>query len=75
MYLNWEKVKDSDLSHYRVYRRAADDKEFRLIADKITSTDFKDESVIKNIVYFYYITAVDLKKNESERSNIVKETF
>ena len=75
IYLMWEKVKDSDLSHYRIYRKSADDTEFKLIADKITSSDYKDKDVVNNKKYYYYVTSVDSKKNESEHSNAVKEIF
>ncbi len=78
LYLTWEAVKDKDLSHYIVYKRAAADREkeegeFKPLSDKVTDHYYQDTGVEKEVTYFYYVTAVDDKGNESSRSNIVKE--
>lgn len=79
LYLTWEAVKDSDLSHYIVYRKAAvkdqEEGEFGRIAEQVTNAYYKDSQVKKEITYFYYVTAVDDKGNESARSNVAKEKF
>jgi len=75
MLLNWDEVKDKDFSHYVVYRSRKNQGEFKIIADNVKKSRFKDENVKKRIVYFYYVTAVDNKNNESEASNIAKESY
>jgi fibronectin type 3 domain-containing protein len=76
MFLTWKPVTDLDLSHYRVYRRSPPEEEFSLIADEITANHYKDtKDLIKGKTYFYVVTALDKKGNESEYSNTVKERF
>jgi fibronectin type 3 domain-containing protein len=76
MFLTWKAVTDLDLSHYRVYRRSPPQEEFRLFADEITTNHYKDtKDLIKGKTYFYVVTAVDKKGNESEYSITVKERF
>ncbi|MCP4217712.1 MAG: fibronectin type III domain-containing protein [bacterium] len=77
MFLTWKPVPDSDFSHYKVYRRIGEneDEPFTLIAESVTDTQFKDKSLRRNTLYFYTVTAVDKRGNESEYSNIVNERF
>lgn len=75
LFLTWKPVLDTDFSHYRVYRRLSTDNEFQLVADKVTSTSYKDKDLKAGITYFYVVTSVDTKGNESEYSNEVKEQF
>lgn len=75
LFLTWKPVMDTDLSHYRVYRRLSSDKEFQLLADKVTATTYKDKEVEAGKMYFYVVTSVDTKGNESQYSNEVKEQF
>jgi hypothetical protein len=75
LFLTWKPVIDTDFSHYRVYRRLPPDKEFQLAADKVTATSYKDKDLKAGKTYFYVVTSVDTKGNESEYSNEVKEQF
>ena len=75
LFLTWKPVLDTDFSHYRVYRRLPANKEFQLVADKGTSTSYKDKDLTAGKTYFYVVTSVDTKGNESEYSNEVKEQF
>jgi hypothetical protein len=75
LFLTWKPVKDTDFSHYRVYRRLPPDEEFQLLADKVTATSYKDLDLKAGETYFYVVTSVDTKGNESEYSNEVKEQF
>ena len=75
LFLTWRPVMDTDFSHYRVYRRLTLNKEFQLAADKVTATSYKDKDLKAGKTYFYVITSVDIKGNESEYSNEVKEQF
>jgi hypothetical protein len=75
MFLTWKAVPDKDLSHYCIYRKTAEKDEFVRIADDVTTNYFKDKKVQKGTLYFYSVTAVDDRGNESEYSNIVEEQF
>ncbi len=75
MFLTWKAVPDKDFSHYRIYRKSAEKDEFTLIADDVTANYYKDKKVKKGMLYFYSVTALDERGNESECSNIVKEQF
>ncbi len=75
MFLTWKAVPDEDLSHYRIYRKTADENGFTRIADDVTANRYKDNKVQKGTLYFYSVTAVDKRGNESEYSNIVNERF
>jgi len=73
--LSWLRVKDEDLSHYRIYRKIDEKDEFKLIADNITNNRYQDKNLRKRTRYFYTVTAVDSKGNESKFSKIVQELF
>ncbi len=75
IYLNWKEVTDVDFSHYRIYRRTETETDFSKIADNITANNYTDKSVKKETIYYYTVTAVDKKGNESPFSAIVKERF
>jgi predicted small lipoprotein YifL len=75
MYITWQSVGDKDFSHFRLYRRTPRRQEFTLIADNITTTQFKDKNVNKGRLYIYAVTSVDQKGNESEYSNEAQERF
>lgn len=75
LFLTWKSVMDTDLSHYRVYRRLSPDDEFQLVADKVTAATYKDKDLKAGKTYFYVVTSVDTKGNESQYSNEVKEQF
>lgn len=75
MFLTWKAVSDNDLSHYRVYRKSTEEDDFQLIADEVTTNQYKDTNVQTGTLYFYAVTAVDTKGNQSEYSNTVKEEF
>lgn len=75
MHLSWKEVFDSDLSHYRLYRRSLPAREFQLIADNITAPIHKDVNVKREKFYIYVVTSVDKKGNESNYSLEVRERF
>lgn len=75
IFLTWGKVKDKDLSYYRIYRKSTSVEEFKLIADKITKNSFKDTKIKEGESYIYSITSVDTNGNESKQSSVVKENF
>lgn len=75
LFLTWKASADSDLSHYRIYRKATEEGEFTLLADQVTGNQYKDKDVKKGNLYFYAVTAIDNKGNESQFSSTAKEEF
>ena len=75
IFLTWNEVRDTDFSHYRLYRKLRNGEEFTLLTDGLKQNFFRDESVQKRVVYIYTVTAVDRKGNESSPSNEVSESI
>lgn len=73
--LSWEKVQDKDLSHYQIYRRTGSREEFSLLAGNVEGNFYCDKNIVRGKEYFYYISAVDQKNNESEASKTVHENL
>ncbi|HWX54614.1 MAG TPA: fibronectin type III domain-containing protein [Verrucomicrobiae bacterium] len=73
--LAWTPNNESDLAGYNVYRRAADEQQFKkLNSDLVKPPAFRDTAVQPGVKYFYEVTAVDLRNNESPRSVEASET-
>jgi fibronectin type 3 domain-containing protein len=75
IFLTWKPVADDDLSHYRIYRKSEKENEYKLVEDNVTTPQYKDKDVQKGVLYNYTITSVDVRGNESDHSNSVKEEF
>jgi fibronectin type 3 domain-containing protein len=72
--LVWAPVADLDLDGYNVYRR-----EEEMVAVKVNSAlaktpAYRDESVVSGKRYFYSVSAVDGRGNESARSEEAEES-
>src|SRR5882672_1983919 len=72
--LIWAPVTDADLSGYNVYRREADGSPVKLNSDLVKSPSFRDNAVASGKTYFYSVSAVDVRANESARSEEASET-
>jgi hypothetical protein len=70
--LSWESGRESDLAGYKVWRRAAKEGDFIVVAElPDTGSSFSDSKVEKGRRYEYAITALDATGNESRRSAAV----
>ena len=64
--LVWDRVADSDLAGYRVYRNG------QRIADGLVTPAFSDAGVTAGTRYSYQVSAVDQAGNESEKSGVAE---
>jgi hypothetical protein len=71
--LTWNANIDSDLAGYNVYRRQGADTPVKINTDLVKTPAFRDLNVASGQTYFYSITAVDVRANESARSEEASE--
>jgi fibronectin type 3 domain-containing protein len=69
--LLWSPNMEKDVAGYQIYRRQADGKVERINSAPITMLSFQDTNVAAGSKYFYSISAVDIRGNESPRSSEV----
>jgi fibronectin type 3 domain-containing protein len=73
--LAWTPNNESDLAGYSVYRRSADDQQFKKLNTELVKTPaFRDNNVQPGTKYIYAVSAVDLRGNESPKSAEASET-
>jgi hypothetical protein len=71
--LIWSPVSDADLDGYNVYRHEAGEPPVRLNAELVKTPAFRDTAVVAGKKYFYSVSAVDERGNESARSEEAEE--
>ncbi len=71
--LLWSPSTDSDLAGYNIYRHEEGGQAVKLNSEPVKTPAYKDESVQTGKQYFYAVSAVDLRGNESERSEEANE--
>jgi len=71
--LIWAPVTDSDLDGYNVYRREENGTLAKLNTSLIKVPGYRDPSVAPGKHYFYSVSAVDVRGNESARSEDAAE--
>jgi hypothetical protein len=64
----WAPNMDKDISGYNVYRREENGQSARINSVPFTEVSFQDVNVLAAHKYFYCISAVDMRGNESARS-------
>lgn len=72
--LVWAPVSDPDLAGYNVYRREEGLSPVKLNSELLKAPAYRDENVTSAKKYFYSVSAVDLRANESTRSEEASET-
>lgn len=72
--LVWAPVSDIDLDGYNVYRHEAGSAPVKINAELVKAPAYRDPSVISGKRYFYSVSAVDVRGNESGRSEEASET-
>ena len=66
--LTWTPNAEADLAGYQVYRREASEPPQRINSELVKTPAFRDANVSPGHTYLYSVSAVDLRSNESERS-------
>ena len=66
--LVWTPNTEADLAGYNVYRHEEGGQPIKLNSDLIKSPDFRDAMILPGHEYFYSISAVDVRGNESPHS-------
>lgn len=69
--LTWARSTDSDVSSYRVYRKAGDGM-WQVLADAVSLPAYSDRTAEAGKLYQYSVSAVDQTGNESRRSDPVE---
>ena len=72
--LIWSPATNADLAGYNVYRREADGAMSRLNSEPVKSPSYRDLAVASGKTYTYSVSAVDLRGNESQRSEATSES-
>jgi hypothetical protein len=71
--LLWAPDTDADLAGYNVYRREDGGQLTKINEELVKSPAFRDAKVISGTTYFYAVSAVDLRGNESAKSEETSE--
>lgn len=71
--LIWAPVTDADLAGYHVYRREADGAAVKLSTELVKSPSYRDANVASGKTYVYSVSSVDVRSNESARSEEASE--
>ena len=66
--LTWAPNLESDLAGYNVFRHEDGTEPVKINSELVKSPAFRDDNVIPGHRYFYSVSAVDLRGNESARS-------
>lgn len=72
--LIWAPVTNADLAGYNVYRSEAHGTAIKLNSELVKSPSYRDSDVSSGKTYVYSVSAVDIRGNESARSDETSET-
>ncbi len=72
--LTWTPNTEPDLAGYNVYRHGADEQPVKINTELVKTSAFRDAAVRRGMKYFYSVSAVDLRGNESGKSQETSET-
>jgi hypothetical protein len=71
--LVWAPNPESDLAGYNVYRHEHDNRAVKVNSELVKSPAFRDSEILPGHEYFYSVSAVDVRGNESLRSEEASE--
>ena len=67
-------MSDVDLDGYNVYRHEEGSAPVKINAQPIRTPAYRDTNVVSGKTYFYSVSSVDVRGNESARSEEASET-
>jgi fibronectin type 3 domain-containing protein len=73
--LTWAPNTEPDLAGYNVYRRQGTGDWVKINTEPVKSLTFRDTDVVRGNEYSYAVSAVDLRGNESSRSEETSESI
>lgn len=71
--LVWTPNGEPDLAGYNVYRRSATGVAEKINSEVVNVPAYRDEQIVSGAQYYYSVTAVDMRGNESVRSDEAHE--
>jgi fibronectin type 3 domain-containing protein len=71
--LIWAPVTDADLAGYIVYRHEEGGTALKLNSEPVKTPAFRDTQVVSEKTYFYSVSAIDVRGNESAASDEASE--
>jgi hypothetical protein len=71
--LIWAPVTNADLAGYNVYRSETNGAAVKMNSDLVKSPSYRDSAVASGKTYAYSVSAVDVRGNESQRSEPTSE--
>ena len=71
--LAWAPNTEPDLAGYNAYRRQGSADWVKLNTQPVKSPSFRDTDVVRGNLYEYSVSAIDLRGNESARSEVTRE--
>lgn len=72
--LVWAPDTEADLAGYNLYRREETSTPEKLNTDLLKSPSYRDNNIVSGKTYWYSVSAVDARGNESARSDEASET-
>jgi hypothetical protein len=73
--LVWAPDTETDLAGYTIYRREEGGQPEKISKELVKASSYRDTSALSGHAYFYSISAVDLRGNESARSEEAHESM
>ena len=73
--LIWAPNTDTDLAGYNIYRHEEGAAPVKINAESVSAPAYRDSGVVAGKKYFYSVSAVDLRGNESAKSDEASETM
>jgi hypothetical protein len=69
----WAPDTDADLAGYNVFRHESGGEPVKINADLVKTPSYRDTNIVSGKIYYYSISAVDVRGNESARSEETSE--
>ncbi|HLK06396.1 MAG TPA: fibronectin type III domain-containing protein [Candidatus Angelobacter sp.] len=72
--ITWTANTEPDLAGYNVYRHGENESPVKINSDLVKTPRFADPGIQQGMKYFYSVTAIDLRGNESSKSEETSES-